>query len=75
MESSSWLSAKISKLHAAQPDRTVALVVTKKEIKEVYPTVELISTLAKSKEFRQDLNMAGAYWFYHPQTSKRCLLV
>jgi len=53
----------------------VALVVTKKEIKEVSPTVELISTLAKSKEFRQDLNMAGAYWFYHPQTSKRCLLV
>jgi ribosomal protein L17 len=44
----------------------VAIVVTKKEIKEVSSTVEVIATLAKSKEFRQDLNMAGAYWFYHP---------
>lgn len=54
MESSdsSWLSAKITQLHSSDADRTVAIVVTKNEIKEVSANVEVIASLAKSKEFR-----------------------
>ena len=76
MESAgNWLSQKVYQIHSQEPNRAVAIVVTKKEVKEASANVSLLGPLVKSKEFRQDLNMSGAYWFYHPETLKRCLLV
>lgn len=51
-----------SKLAASK--KTVGMIVHQDEIKAgEYDS--LIGGLSKSQEFRQDLNMSGAYWFYH----------
>ena len=55
-----------SKLAESQPGKAVGIVVHQSEIKsgELDGTV-LPKGLSASKEFRQDLNMGSAYWFYH----------
>lgn len=62
-----WMQQKL-----AASTKTVSMVVHQDEIKagEYDP---IIGGLSKSKEFRQDLNMSGAYWFYH--NDKRVLLL
>ena len=70
--SQSWIASKIKELHASNPDLTVAIVLTKAEVKT---EPSFLGQLGASRDFRLDLNMAGAYWFYHGETLRRCLLV
>jgi len=64
----SWLTTKL-----AQTDTTIAVVLTKAEIKQ--GALPFLGHLPTSKDFRQDLNLSNTYWFYHPETLKRCLLL
>ena len=76
MESTaSWVGQRLSEIHSQSDEKIVAVVVTKKEIKEGSPNVSFLGNLAKSKEFRQDLNLSNAYWYYHTETLKRILLI
>lgn len=76
MESTaSWVGKRLSEIHASGEEKTVAVVVTKKEIKESSPNVAFLGNLPKSKEFRQDLNLSNSYWYYHAETLKRILLI
>ncbi len=52
METSSWITKRLSELHAHGAEKTVAVVVTKKEVKEGSVNVQFLGHLAKSKEFR-----------------------
>jgi hypothetical protein len=52
MESTSWVAKRLSELHAEGSDKTVAIVVTKKEVKEGSANVSFLGNLVKSKEFR-----------------------
>ena len=62
-----WMQSKL-----AASKKTVGMIVHQDEIKAgEYDS--LIGGLSKSQEFRQDLNMSGAYWFYHQD--KRVLLL
>ena len=62
-----WMQQKL-----ASSTKTVSMVVHQDEVKAgEYDS--LIGGLSKSQEFRQDLNMSGAYWFYHQ--NKRVLLL
>ena len=72
--SATWISSRINEIHSKSDNVTVAIVVTKQQIK-ASEGLEFLGHLTKSKEFRQDLNMTNAYWFYHKESSRRCLLV
>lgn len=72
---SSWVVKRLSEIHAEGGDKTVAVIVTKKEIKDGSANVLFLGHLAKSKEFRQDLNLTNAYWNYNQETLKRVLVV
>jgi hypothetical protein len=74
MESSGWVIKRLNEVHK-DADKTAAVIVTKKEIKEGSSNVQFLGHLAKSKEFRQDLNLSNSYWFYHPETMKRVLVI
>jgi len=52
MESASWVVKRLSEVHAEGGDKTVAVIVTKKEVKEGSSNVSFLGHLAKSKEFR-----------------------
>ena len=71
----SWVVKRLSEIHATGGDKTVAVVVTKKEVKEASANVAFLGHLAKSKEFRQDLNLTNAYWHYHQESLRRVLLI
>jgi hypothetical protein len=67
-----FFSAKWMQQRLSASTKTVGLIVHQDEIKSgEYDS--LIGGLSKSQEFRQDLNMSGAYWFYHQ--NKRVLLL
>jgi leucyl aminopeptidase len=72
---SSWVVKRLSEIHAEGGDKTVAVIVTKKEIKDGSANVSFLGHLTKSKEFRQDLNLTNAYWYYKQETLKRVLVV
>lgn len=76
MESStSWVASRLADLHAQNDDKTVAIVVSKEEIKQAGASVQFLGHLINSKEFRLDLNLTNTYWFYHQETLRRCLLL
>ena len=69
MESStSWVASRLADLHAQNDDKTVAIVVSKEEIKQAGASVQFLGHLINSKEFRLDLNLTNTYWFYHQET-------
>ena len=67
---STWMA---NRLKAVPANKTRAVIVDQSEIKD--NSLDFLSHLSPSKEFRQDLNMNGTYWFYDAQEHRRCLLV
>lgn len=72
--SASWIGSRVADIHSKRPETTVAVVLTKEEIKNG-AGIEFLGHLPKSKDFRQDLNLTNAYWFYTSDTLRRCLLL
>ena len=72
-----WIKQRLAQVHKASDRTVVGIVVDKSEVQEAAKggDLDFIKHLAQSKEFRQDLNMSQAYWFYTPDTYKRCLLL
>ena len=68
-----WVNQRVTDILAQQNAPTVAIVVTKEEVKS--GGLHVLGHLTRSKEFRQDLNLTNAYWFYHQDSLKRCLVV
>ena len=75
--SSFWIEQKLKALQSS--DKTIGIVVHQDEVKSgELDGVVLPTGLSKSKQFRQDLNMSNAYWFYHSFNNaqmKRVLLI
>ena len=68
---SAWIKQRLLQVHKSHPERVVGIVVDKSEVQEAANNggdFDFIKTLAQSKDFRQDLNMATSYWFYMPET-------
>lgn len=64
--SSSWLQAQISRVHKADPTKTIAIVVDHSEIKDgSLDSKVLPEGLSTSDDFKKDLNLSSSYWFYH----------
>lgn len=70
--SNGWLTKKIQEVQKSHPKKTITIVAHQSEVKDGHLDNILPEGLSQCKDFRQDLNMGGAYWFYN---SKRMLLV
>lgn len=74
--SSAWLKAQIQ---AAGRDTTLAVVVHQDQIRDGSLDASILPAgLSGSLEFRQDLNLSSAYWFYQgsqPDQMRRILLL
>jgi hypothetical protein len=74
----SWLTSQLTRAHQGK-NRTVALFVHESQIRSgELDSVILPAGLSASEEFRKDLNMGNAYWFYHNYGSagmQRTLLI
>ena len=71
-EGNTWLAQKIKEVQESAPEKTICIVAHQSELKDGHLYDILPAGVYGCKDFRQDLNMDGAYWFY---TSKRMLLV
>ncbi|TNV80025.1 hypothetical protein FGO68_gene3789 [Halteria grandinella] len=69
-----WLADKIRQVQSGSPDVTVAIIITKEQVKSA-SAESFLGHLYKSKDFRQDLNLSSSAWFYHPETLRRILVV
>ena len=64
--SAAWLNTQLQRIQANSPDKTVAVVVHQSQIRSgELDKVILPEGLSSSSEFRKDLNMGNAYWFYN----------
>lgn len=70
--SNAWLIKKIEEVQKSNPEKTISIVAHQSEVKDGQLDGVLPKGLSQCKDFRQDLNMGGAYWFYN---SKRMLLL
>ena len=69
---STWIKEKLAS-NSATTGKTLAIVVDHSEIQN--NSLEFIKDLTASQHFRQDLNLSNSYWFYHPSTQARTLLL
>lgn len=64
--SASWMQAQLQRIHKADPSKTVGIMVHQSEIKDGSLDSKILPAgLSKSDDFRKDLNMGNAYWYYH----------
>lgn len=61
-----WMSAMMDRVKENHPNRTHAILADQTEVKDGLLKHILPQGYSESKDFRQDLNMAGHYWFYDP---------
>lgn len=64
---------KIKEIQGSDPSKTICVVAHQDEIKGGLLDEFLPAGLAQSKEFRQDLNMSGSFWFYN-SVGRFCLV-
>ena len=66
-----WLNMKLLNLQSGTSNNTVGVLVDKSDL----DGLTFLGHLQQSQDFRKDLSLSKSYWYYHPETAKRFLLV